>query len=94
MALAGRHARRFLGLASCGIRVPSFISIMVMGNGHATAHDGTVVYRNEGVLVDKLVWGRVKQHVSYEDTQKTDAFDEYLGVAQARPGSSGRSAVP
>ena len=45
---------------------------------HATGADGQVVYRNEGVLVDKLVWGRVKEHVSFEDTQKTRAFDAYL----------------
>ena len=44
----------------------------------ARAPNGEVVYRNEGVLFDRLVWGRIKQHVSYEDTQKTAAFDAHL----------------
>jgi hypothetical protein len=56
---------------------------------HATAPDGSVVYRNDGVLVDRLVWGRVKEHISYEDTQKTAAFDDYLAtrpeLASERP---------
>jgi hypothetical protein len=42
--------------------------------------DGRTVYRNEGVLVDRLVWGRVVEHVSFEDTQKTAALDRYLGA--------------
>ena len=45
---------------------------------YAAAPDGSVVYRNEGVLVDTLVWGKITEHASYEDTQKTVAFDEYL----------------
>jgi hypothetical protein len=46
--------------------------------------NGDVVYRNEGVLFDRLVWGRIREHVSYEDTQRTVAFDERL-VAIERP---------
>jgi ketosteroid isomerase-like protein len=45
---------------------------------HATGDDGEVVYRNEGVLVDRLVWGRIREHVSFEDTQRTAAFDDHL----------------
>ncbi len=45
---------------------------------HALGSDGEVVYRNEGVLVDRLRWGRIKEHISFEDTQKTRAFDAYL----------------
>jgi ketosteroid isomerase-like protein len=44
----------------------------------ARGHDGETVYRNEGVLVDRLVRGRIKEHVSFEDTQKTAEFDAYL----------------
>jgi ketosteroid isomerase-like protein len=44
----------------------------------AAGPGGEVVYRNEGVLVDRIVWGRVKEHVSFEDTQATARFDDYL----------------
>jgi hypothetical protein len=44
----------------------------------ARGPDGELVYENEGVLVDTLRWGRVKEHISFEDTQKTAAFDDYL----------------
>jgi ketosteroid isomerase-like protein len=43
-----------------------------------TGPDGEVVYRNEGVLVDRIVWGRLKEHVSFENTQATARFDDYL----------------
>ena len=51
----------------------------------AAAADGRIVYRNEGVLVDRLVWGRVVEHVSFEDTQKTAEFDRYLETVAAAP---------
>jgi ketosteroid isomerase-like protein len=44
----------------------------------ASAPTGEMVYANEGVLVDRVRWGRITEHVSYEDTQRTAAFDEYL----------------
>ncbi len=46
---------------------------------YATSAGGEVVYRNEGVLVDRLRWGRITEHVSFEDTQRTAAFDKRLG---------------
>jgi hypothetical protein len=45
---------------------------------YAESDDGEVVYRNEGVLIDRLVWGRIKEHVSFEDAQRTAVFDDYL----------------
>lgn len=62
---------------------PWRMTIFTRFTDHAADPDGTIVYRNEGVLVDTLVWGRIKRHVSYEDTQKTLAFDHYL--ERARP---------
>lgn len=44
----------------------------------ATDRDGEVIYRNEGVLFDRVVWGRIREHISYEDTQRTLAFDQTL----------------
>ena len=39
---------------------------------------GAVIYENEGILFDRLVWGRIREHVSYEDTQRTLEFDRRL----------------
>jgi ketosteroid isomerase-like protein len=47
----------------------------------ATDQSGAVIYENEGVLFDRLRWGRIREHVSYEDTQRTLEFDRKLGVA-------------
>jgi ketosteroid isomerase-like protein len=44
----------------------------------ATDHEGGVIYENEGVLFDRVVWGRIREHISYEDTQRTAAFDRRL----------------
>lgn len=41
----------------------------------ATDEHGTVIYENEGVLFDRVGWGRIREHVSYEDTQRTVEFD-------------------
>jgi hypothetical protein len=40
-----------------------------------------VIYENEGVLFDRLRWGRIREHISYEDTQRTLDFDRKLGLA-------------
>lgn len=44
----------------------------------ATDADGSIIYRNEGVLFDRMRWGRIREHISYEDTQRTAAFDRDL----------------
>lgn len=41
----------------------------------ATDAEGELIYTNEGVLVDRVVWGRIREHTSYEDTQRTLAYD-------------------
>jgi hypothetical protein len=41
----------------------------------ARGPDGAVIYRNEGMLFERMAWGRIREHVSYEDTQRTVAFD-------------------
>jgi hypothetical protein len=41
----------------------------------ATDENGSVIYENEGVLFDRMVWGRIREHISYEDTQRTLEFD-------------------
>jgi hypothetical protein len=51
----------------------------------ATDEHGTVIYENEGVLFDRVIWGRIREHVSYEDTQRTVEFDRLLGEPSADP---------
>jgi ketosteroid isomerase-like protein len=46
----------------------------------ATDENGLVIYENEGVLFDRLRWGRIREHISYEDTQRTLEFDRRVGV--------------
>jgi ketosteroid isomerase-like protein len=46
----------------------------------ATDEQGRVIYENEGVLFDRLRWGRIREHISYEDTQRTIEFDCRLGL--------------
>ena len=48
---------------------------------HATDESGAVIYENEGVLFDRLRWGRICEHISYEDTQRTLEFDRVLRLA-------------
>jgi ketosteroid isomerase-like protein len=45
---------------------------------------GSVIYRNEGVLFDRIAWGRIREHVSYEDTQRTVAFDHRMAELHGR----------
>lgn len=55
----------------------------------ATDEDGTLIYENEGVLFDRVIWGRIREHVSYEDTQRTVEFDRRLGEPSgSSPGTS------
>ncbi len=46
----------------------------------ATDEQGNVIYENEGVLFDRVVWGRIREHISYEDTQRTAEFDRRLSL--------------
>ncbi len=47
----------------------------------ATDPSGAVIYENEGVLFDRLRWGRIREHIAYEDTQRTLEFDRKLGIS-------------
>ena len=39
---------------------------------------GEVVYRNRGVIYGRMRWARIEYLESFEDTQRTAAFDDYL----------------
>ncbi len=40
---------------------------------------GSVVYDNEGMLYERVRWGRITHHESHEDTVRVAAFDEFMG---------------
>lgn len=48
----------------------------------ALSPDGTEVYSNRAVIFAKTSWGKIIYQEDYEDTQKVQAFDEYLLAAQ------------
>lgn len=58
---------------------PPWNTTMVLrGTDYLKAPDGRVVYENRYVLWGKLVWGRLTEYETYEDTQKARALDDYL----------------
>jgi ketosteroid isomerase-like protein len=63
----------------------------------ATDRAGNVIYENEGVLFERLVWGRIREHISYEDTQRTAQFDKQLAALEggrAAPEASSVTQTP
>ena len=44
----------------------------------ARAQDGTLVYENDGVILIRSKWGRVRHYENHEDTQKVAEFDRWL----------------
>jgi ketosteroid isomerase-like protein len=59
--------------------------VFIRFSDSATDRDGTLVYENEGVLFERLAWGRIREHISYEDTQRTIEFDKRLGLQDRNP---------
>ena len=55
-------------------------TICVRGTDHLDAPDGRRVYENRYVIWGHIAWGKLRDYEVYEDTQKTDALDEYLAA--------------
>lgn len=55
----------------------------------ATARDdgGATVYDNRAVLFARARWGKITYQEDFEDTHKSEAFDEYLRTARASAGA-------
>jgi ketosteroid isomerase-like protein len=51
----------------------------------AASPTGEVVYENHGVIVARMRWGKIRWGTVYEDTQKVQAFDEYLAAHELAP---------
>ncbi|HWM55597.1 MAG TPA: hypothetical protein VNO20_09435 [Solirubrobacterales bacterium] len=53
-------------------------TICIRGTDHLDAPDGRRVYENRYVIWGRIAWGKLREYEVYEDTQKTEALDEYL----------------
>jgi ketosteroid isomerase-like protein len=53
-------------------------TICVRGTDYLDAPDGRRVYENRYVIWGRIAWGKLREYEVYEDTQKTEALDEYL----------------
>ena len=55
----------------------------------ATARDdaGATVYDNRAVLFARARWGKITYQEDFEDTHKSEAFDQYLRTARASAGA-------
>ena len=68
-------------------------TVCIRGHDHLDGPDGERVYDNRYVIWGRLAWGRLKAYEVYEDTQKSQALDEWLqrGAASSSQSSSARS---
>jgi hypothetical protein len=58
-------------------------TLCIQFNDHLTDFKGNVVYENQGVIVGKIVWGKIRSYTVFEDTQKVADLDEYLASQTA-----------
>lgn len=53
-------------------------TICVRGYDYLDTPQGERVYENRYVIWGRIAWGKLREYEVYEDTQKTEALDEYL----------------
>jgi ketosteroid isomerase-like protein len=58
---------------------PWNMRICIRGHDHLDL-DGERVYENRYVIWGRIAWGLLREYEVYEDTQKSKALDERLGV--------------
>jgi ketosteroid isomerase-like protein len=56
-------------------------TLCIRGTDSLDAPDGARVYENRYVIWGRISWGKLRDYEVYEDTQKSKALDEYLGVS-------------
>jgi hypothetical protein len=61
---------------------PWNMRICIRGHDHLDL-DGERVYENRYVIWGRIAWGLLREYEVYEDTQKSKALDERLGVKAA-----------
>jgi ketosteroid isomerase-like protein len=57
---------------------PWRLRVCVLFTDRAVDRHGTVVYENRATLFARIRWGKIVFQEDYEDTQKAEAFDQYL----------------
>jgi len=67
---------------------PWSATICVLFSDHARAQDGTVVYKNRGVIYAKTRWGKIVLQETFEDVNKLAAFDEWLAAHEPAAASA------
>lgn len=61
-------------------------TICVRGTDYLDAPDGRRIYENRYVIWGRISWGLLREYEVYEDTQKTEALDEYLtSIGELQP---------
>jgi hypothetical protein len=55
-------------------------TLCVRGTDHLRSADGETVYENRYVIWAHMKWFRLKRYEVYEDTQKTEKFDQWVAV--------------
>jgi len=55
-------------------------TICVRGYDYLDTPEGKRVYENRYVIWGRIAWGKLREYEVYEDTQKTEALDEYLAA--------------
>jgi ketosteroid isomerase-like protein len=55
-------------------------TLCVRGTDHLRSPGGEIVYENRYVIWGHMSWGRLKRYEVYEDTLKTDRFDEWVAA--------------
>ncbi len=60
--------------------------VCVLFTDRAVDGRGTLVYENRAALFGRVRWGKIVFQEDYEDTQKVEDFDRYLGGRAATSG--------
>jgi ketosteroid isomerase-like protein len=81
------HARWLQRFVEAGLKLdadeiiaqgpPWSMTLCVRGISHLDTEDGRV-YENRYVMWGRIAWGQLREYEVYEDTQATEALDEYL----------------
>ncbi|MEA2371879.1 MAG: hypothetical protein QOH12_2273 [Solirubrobacteraceae bacterium] len=64
---------------------PWKMTLCLRGHVYLKSSEGDLVYENRYVIWGRLAWGLLRDYEVYEDTQRSKALDDYLGVSQTGP---------
>ena len=64
---------------------PSNMTLCLRGHVYLKSPEGDLVYENRYVIWGHLAWGLLRDYEVYEDTQKTKALDDHLGIGRPTP---------